>query len=75
MLKTEELMSEAESLPLNLKTQLIDRLLNSINPSQNDIDKLWAEEAEKRVAEIQTGEVKPISGDIVFREIQERFSK
>ena len=75
MLKTEEFMSVAESLPLNLKNQLIDRLLNSLSPSQKEIDRLWAEEAEKRVEEIRRGSVKSIPGDVVFREIRERFSK
>jgi len=74
-MKTEEFISVAESLPLNLKTQLIDRLLNSLGPSQDEIDRLWAEEAEKRIQEIKTGEVKLISGEDVFREIRERFSK
>ena len=75
MVKVEKFMSVWESLPLNLKTQLIDRLLNSLSPSQKEIDRLWAVEAEKRVEEIRTGNVKPISGDVVFREIRERLSK
>jgi putative addiction module component (TIGR02574 family) len=70
-----ELLTMVDSLPLDLKTQLIDRLLNSLNPSQKEIDELWALEAEKRVAEIQEGKVTPIDGEEVFREIHERFSK
>lgn len=64
-----ELMMMVDSLPLDLKTQLIDRLLNSLNPSQKDIDKLWMEEAEKRVEEIRTGKVQLIDGEEVFREL------
>ena len=75
MIKVDELMSEIESLPIEIKTELIDRLLNSINPSQKDIDKLWAKEAEKRVDEIKNGKVKTIPGDTVFSEIQNKFSK
>ena len=37
MINANELMSVAESLPLELKTELIDRLLNSLNPSQKEI--------------------------------------
>ena len=74
-MKTNELISMAESLPLDLKTQLIDRLLNSLNPSQKEIDELWAKEAERRIEEIKTGKVKPIPGEEVFKEIKERLSK
>jgi len=74
-MKTNDLMTMAESLPLDLKTQLIDRLLKSINPSEKEIDKLWAKEAERRVEEIKSGKVKPIPGEKVFKEIRERFSK
>lgn len=74
-MKTNELISMAESLPLDLKTQLIDRLLNSLNPSQKEIDELWEKEAERRIEEIKTGKVKPIPGEEVFKEIKERLSK
>ena len=74
-MKTNELISMAESLPLDLKTQLIDRLLNSLNPSQKEIDELWAKEAERRIEEIKGGKVKPIPGEKVFKEIKERLSK
>jgi putative addiction module component (TIGR02574 family) len=72
---TNELMTMVDSLPLDLKTQLIDHLLNSLNPSPKEIDELWAQEAEKRVAEIRSGKVNPIDGEEVFREIHKRFSK
>jgi len=75
MIKTNEFISMAESLPIDIKIQLIDTLLNSIHPSQKEIDVLWAKEAEKRVREIKTGKVKTIPGDAVFKEIRERLSK
>lgn len=75
MLKSDEFISMAESLPVDIKIQLIDILLNSIHPSQKEIDVLWAKEAEKRVKEIRTGKVKTIPGENVFKEIHDRFSK
>ena len=75
MMDANKLISMAESLPIDLKTRLIDRLLNSLQPSQAEIDALWAEEAERRIEEIKTGNVKTIPGDEVFKEIHERFSK
>jgi len=35
---TNEFISMAESLPMDLKTNLIDRLLNSLQPSRSEID-------------------------------------
>ncbi|MCP4351572.1 MAG: hypothetical protein GY795_39400 [Desulfobacterales bacterium] len=35
MINANELISVAESLPLELKTELIERLLSSLNPSHN----------------------------------------
>lgn len=75
MINANELISVAESLPLDLKTILIDRLLNSLNHSPKEIDALWAEEAEKRVEEIRTGKVKPVDGEEVFGKILERLSE
>ena len=69
MLRTEELVEEAVSLPVEIRAQIIDKLLESLNPSQKEIDKLWAKEAEKRVEEIQSGKVKTIPGEEVFRKI------
>jgi len=75
MTKANELISMADSLPVDIKTKLIDKLLNSLHPSQKEIDELWAKEVERRVEEIKTGKVKTILGEKVFKEIQGRFSK
>ena len=71
--KTNELISMVESLPIDIKTKLVEKILNSLHPSQKEIDALWAKEVEKRVKEIKTGKVKTISGDKVFKEIQDKF--
>jgi len=72
MIKSTELFDEAVSLPVEIKTQLVDKLLRSLHPVQKEIDKLWAVEAEKRVEEIKSGKVKTIPGDEVFKKILSR---
>jgi putative addiction module component (TIGR02574 family) len=74
-MKTSELLSMAESLPIEIKVQLIDTLLNSLHPSQSEIDNLWAEESEIRVEQIHSGQIKTIPGEDVFKKIHDRFSK
>jgi putative addiction module component (TIGR02574 family) len=56
MLKTDELLNEAISLPVELRAQLVDALLRSLNPAQAGIDESWAAEAERRIAEIEAGQ-------------------
>ena len=73
--KTKDLISMVESLPIEMKTELVEKILNSLHPSQKEIDALWVKESEKRVDEIRTGKVKTIPGDEVFKEIKKRFSK
>ena len=73
MIKTEDLFDEAISLPVETRTLLVDKLLQSLNPTQTEIDVFWAKEAEKRVVEIRTGKVKTVPGEQVFRKIRDRL--
>lgn len=69
MIKTKELFDAAVSLPVEIRSQLVDKLLRSLHPVRKEIDKLWAAEAERRVEEIKSGKVKTIPGDKVFKKI------
>ncbi|HEC38947.1 MAG: putative addiction module component [Candidatus Lokiarchaeum sp. GC14_75] len=72
----EKLLQEIFSLPSHLRTKLIDKLIASLNvPIQKEIDDLWAEEAEKRISDINSGKVQSISGEKVFEDIRSRFRK
>jgi putative addiction module component (TIGR02574 family) len=72
----ETLLQQILTLPSNLRAELIDKLIESLNvPIQKEIDELWAEEAERRTEEINSGEVEAIPGDKVFKKIRSRFKK
>jgi hypothetical protein len=60
MIRTKELFDEASSLPIEMRMQLVEKPLRSLNPTQKEIDKLWAKEAEKRVEDIRSKRVKTI---------------
>ncbi len=75
MIKTDELISEAVSLPVETRILLVNKLLESLNPSKKEIDELWAKEAEGRVADIRDGMEKTIPGEEVFKEIREKYNK
>lgn len=72
---TRELISMVESLPVDIKTILVEKILDSLQPSKNKIDALWSREAEKRVCEISNGTVKTIPGNEVFDKIREGFDR
>ncbi len=75
MISEDELMSEVVSLPVEIRLQLVEKLLESLNPSHKDIDKLWATEAERRIAELERGEVKTVQENDVFRKLHDRLKK
>lgn len=72
-LQQQKLFDELDILPIDLKTKIVDKLLNSINPVNQAIDDLWVEEVNKRKKEIESGEVNLIDGDEVFKKISKRF--
>ena len=72
-LRQEQLFEEIDILPIDLKTKIVDKILNSINPIHKSIDDLWIEEVNKRKIEIENGNVKLINGDDVFINIAKRL--
>lgn len=72
---TSDIFSIADTLPIDMKIELVDRLLESISPTQDEIDELWKIEVERRIDEVETGKVRTIPGDKVFAKIRERFGK
>ncbi|QKF67724.1 putative toxin-antitoxin system antitoxin component [Arcobacter venerupis] len=72
-LKQEQLFDEIDVLPIDLKTKIVDKILNSINPIDKSMDDLWIEEVNKRKDEIESSKVTLVSGDEVFRKIANRL--
>lgn len=65
---------EALRLPREDRAKLVEKLLESLNvPTQKETDRLWAQEAEKRISEYEEGKVEAIDGEQVFREIRDRL--
>jgi len=63
-------------LPTDARISLVEQLLISLNlPTQPEVDRLWAKEAERRIAEIETRKVKLISGEKVFSDIRKKYKR
>ncbi len=73
-LTQQQLFDEVETLPIELKTKMIDKLLSSINPIKKSIDDLWIDEVVKRKKQIDVGKAKLVDGEEVFRKIGLKFN-
>ncbi|MGA2939909.1 MAG: addiction module protein [Syntrophobacteraceae bacterium] len=71
----DDLISEAVSLPVEIRIRLVEELLESLNPTHQDIDELWAVESERRAAQIEGGEVETVPGDVVFERLLKKLKK
>ncbi|HHB52775.1 MAG TPA: addiction module protein [Saprospiraceae bacterium] len=73
-LTQQQLFDEIETLPIELKTKMIDTLLTSIHPVKKSIDTLWIQEVKKRKAQIDSGEATLVDGEEVFRKIASKYT-
>ena len=74
-MKPKELIAEAISLPVEERAIVVDSILRSLNSPEDDIDRQWIAEVERRLDEVRTGRVKTIPGDQVFAQIRKRFAE
>ncbi len=73
--KTMEIIDMVDSLPIDMKLQIIDRLLESISARPKDIDDAWNEEVERRIDEVESGKVKLVPLEDVRERMLKRYRK
>jgi putative addiction module component (TIGR02574 family) len=72
-MNTKQLIDEAVLLPVEERAFVVDSLLRSLNQPESEIDKKWAAEANRRLAELRSGKVQSIPGDEFFVKVWKRF--
>ena len=73
---SDKIFDDALSLPSEARLTLVEKLIKSLNlPTQGEIDDLWTEEAERRVSQIDQGDVMLIPGEEVFEKIRQKYQK
>ncbi|OGP50831.1 MAG: addiction module antitoxin RelB [Deltaproteobacteria bacterium RBG_13_43_22] len=65
--KLEDIINVAMELNLEDRAQLAGTLLFSLDePSESDVERLWLQEAERRLQDFRAGKVKGIPAEEVF---------
>jgi putative addiction module component (TIGR02574 family) len=73
--KLDEVISAALRLSIEERAQLAGRLLLSLDePSESETERLWLEEAERRLREFREGRVRGIPAEEVFRKAMDDIS-
>ncbi|VFN07258.1 MAG: putative addiction module component, TIGR02574 family [Candidatus Kentron sp. G] len=68
----DKIAKEAMGLPVSLRAELADRLMESLDTEETDeIQSLWAREAIHRRDEIRSGKIQPIPGEQVLAEARQ----
>jgi putative addiction module component (TIGR02574 family) len=73
-MKTNDLILEIQSLPVEERARVVDCILRSLNQTVPAVDQKWSDLAAKRLHDIKAGAVKPVAGDEVFDEIRRRLN-
>ena len=60
------ILRQSKSLPPLERLQLVDYLLESLDLPDTDIEKLWADEASRRLEGYKAGEINSLSAAEVF---------
>ena len=71
----QEIMAVALKLPASERAVLADEILHSLDKTDPEIDAMWAQETEDRLAAYDRGEIEAIDADVVLAEGRERLKR
>ena len=75
-LSAEQIAEEALSLPSEARVRLADRLVESLDPAEDEkTHKLWAAEALRRRDEVRSGRVKTIPDDKALARVRKAVTR
>jgi putative addiction module component (TIGR02574 family) len=68
------IFDQALALPAEQRLRLVDALLSSLNaPISQEAERVWREEAERRVAEVEMGKAELIEGEAAFARLRAKY--
>ena len=72
----DQILRAALDLPLDARAMLANRLLESLEDSeQTEIDAAWVEEIDRRIRDIDEGRVKLVPGEEVMERLRTRYKR
>lgn len=76
MTTTAKLTEEILSLPCEDRIRIVETILESLNaPDDKNIEQAWAVEAERRIDDLNAGQVQSIPSAEVFADIRQRLGR
>ena len=75
MNKDSQILQDVLQLPADERAHLVDALMASLNPTEDDVKDAWAKEIAKRLTEIETGQVECKTAEQVLATIGQRIGK
>jgi putative addiction module component (TIGR02574 family) len=74
-MKVEEIQEAALALPSEARALLADRLVESLDPAEDGrLHQLWAAEAQRRLAQLRSGQVQAIPGDEAVAKLRAKYA-
>lgn len=67
-MRTEEIIEQAIKLKPAERFDVVEQILHSLDHPNPEIDRIWQEEAEKRLAAYRAGKIKGIPAEDIFGE-------
>jgi putative addiction module component (TIGR02574 family) len=68
-----QLVKKALSLPPEARADLVEQLITSLSDAeQSEIDRAWAEEADRRMRAIEAGEMEVVDGEEILKKLRRR---
>lgn len=72
----DKLTEQALALPSDVRAQLVDRLLESLDPARDEtVQALWVAEATRRRDEIRSGAVKAVDGEEALERVRRSITR
>lgn len=70
--RVDTVMEAAERLAPDERIELVERILQSVDPVSSAVDSAWVAEAKERIAAYERGEVETFDADEVIRELRRK---
>jgi hypothetical protein len=75
-LTVEQIAEEALSLPSEARALLADRLVESLDPTEDGyVHQLWVAEACRRRDDVRNGRIQTIPGDEALAQVRQTFAR